>query len=189
MTRSLAAALQVAESTPGGRLLVRALLALGALEEHPGLLRAVHEIDRAGPAARLATGLTLREVALLVDVLRVLRYVDGDRLAATTLGRAVVALDHHQHEVELGELSSAPPSGLGRLALVPEGSPPAWLRITLATLVCPCGHEQPTGNLPSDHERQPLQTCYECGAVWFTPATADCESNPGTNRAADKVRP
>lgn len=122
--RSLAQALHATEATAGGRLLVRALLALGALEEHLGLLRAVHEIDRAGPAARLATGLTLREVALLVDDLRVLRYVDGDRLIATILGRAVVALDHLQHEAELGDLSSAPPSGLGRLTLVAERGRP-----------------------------------------------------------------
>ena len=51
----------------------------------------------------------------------------------------------------------------------------AWVRITMATLVCPCGHEQPTGNLPGDHGRRPEQTCSRCGAVWFTPCSADCE--------------
>lgn len=60
-------------------------------------------------------------------------------------------------------------------APVEEAMNMAWIRITMATLVCPCGHEQPTGNMPGDHERQPEQTCSRCGAVWFTPCAADCE--------------
>lgn len=50
--------------------------------------------------------------------------------------------------------------------------PTAWIRITKATLVCLCGHEQPC---PDNHEGQPVQTCTKCGATWWTPCSADCE--------------
>ena len=94
---------------------------LGAFAHNADLEAGLGDLEKGAGAV---VGVAGAEVALLVDVLRVLRYVDGDRLAATTLGRAVVALDHHQHEAELGDLSSAPPSGLGRLALVAERGRP-----------------------------------------------------------------
>lgn len=51
----------------------------------------------------------------------------------------------------------------------------AGIRIESATLVCRCGHEQPTGSLPGDHERQPEHECSNCGVTWHVPSFADCE--------------
>jgi hypothetical protein len=54
--------------------------------------------------------------------------------------------------------------------------PAAWVEIHGAKLYCPCGVVTDF----TDHVRQeflsnPEHKCEECGTVWGTPATADCE--------------